>query len=138
MASSSASEYTIPPVLVEVGAHPIGVDLEAVEDVGRGARRVGGDAQRPLEDEPLRRAVADVALVPQRHVLEADERIGSQQPRHAGHPLGEDRIALVRHGARPLLAGAERLECLAHLGALKVTDLDRDALERAAEDGQRG
>jgi hypothetical protein len=44
----------------------------------------------------------------------------------------------VGHGAAALLAGSERLERLAHLGALEVSDLDRDPLQRAAEDGQRG
>ena len=81
--------------------------------------------------------MADVALVPERHVLEADERIGAQQPRHPGDPLGEDRVALVRHRAAALLPGAERLECLADLGALEVPDLDRDALERPAQDRER-
>ena len=50
------------------------------------------------------------------------------------HPLGEDRIALVRHGARSLLPRAERLERLAHLGALEVPDLDR----RSAPASRRG
>ena len=64
-------------------------------------------------------------------------RIGAQQPRHPGDPLGEDRVALVRHRAAALLAGAERLERLPDLGALEVADLDRDPLERPAQDGER-
>ena len=47
----------------------------------------------------------------------------------------DDRVALVRHRARALLAGAERLLDLAHLGALEVADLGREALQPGA--GQR-
>ena len=61
----------------------------------------------------------------------------AQEPGHAAHPLGEDGVALVGHRARSLLPRPERLERLAHLGALKVPDLDRDALQRPAEDGER-
>src|SRR3546814_6136974 len=64
--------------------------------------------------------VADVALVPECHVLEANQRIGAQQARQPADTLGEHRVALVRHGARPLLAATEWLERLAHLRALEV------------------
>ena len=44
------------------------------------------------------------------------------------------RVALVRHRARALLlALAERLLGLAHLGALQVPDLERERLDRRAE-----
>ena len=127
----------MPPSWSRLRAHPIGVDLEPVEDVGQRARGVGGDAERPLEDEALRRAVADVALVPERHVLEADERVRAQQPGHAGHPLGEDRIALVRHRAAPCWPEPNGSNASPDLGALEVPDLDRDPLQRPAQDGER-
>ena len=48
-----------------------------------------------------------------------------------------DRVALVRHRARALLAGAERLLDLAHLGALEVADLGREALQPGAGERDR-
>ena len=48
-----------------------------------------------------------------------------------GDALAEDRVALVRHRRGALLALAERLLDLAHLGALQVADLGRDLLEAA-------
>ena len=48
-----------------------------------------------------------------------------------------DRVALVRHRARALLAGAERLLDLAHLGALQVADLLREALQPGAGERDR-
>ena len=62
--------------------------------------------------------------------------VAAQEPRDAGDPLADDRVALVRHRRGALLgAGAERLLHLAHLGALEVADLGGEALEAGA--GQR-
>ena len=46
-------------------------------------------------------------------------------------------IALVRHRRGALLAARERLGRLAHLAALQVAHLGREAVERAAEDRER-
>ena len=82
--------------------------------------------------------MADVAFVPQRLVFERGLGVPAQEPGEAGDPLGQDRIALVRHRRRALLAGAERLLDLADLGVLQVPDLGGEALERPAEHGDRG
>ena len=88
--------------------------------------------------DPLRGAVADVALVPQRLVLQRRLGVAAQQPRLAGDPLRQDRVALVGHRRAALLARLERLHDLGDLGVLEVPDLGRDALEGAAEDRDRG
>ena len=49
----------------------------------------------------------------------------------------DDRVALVGHRARALLALPERLLDLAHLGALEVPDLGREPLERGARERDR-
>jgi hypothetical protein len=75
----------------------------------------------------------DVALVPEGHVLDARLRVAAKKPRDAGDPLGDDRVALVRHRRRTLLgAGAERLLHLTDLGPLEVADLGCEALEPGA------
>ena len=51
--------------------------------------------------------------------------------------LALDRVALVRHRRGALLPGAERLLDLAHLGALQVADLGREALEAGAGERDR-
>ena len=73
--------------------------------------------------------------MPQRDVLDAPPGVAAQHARQAGDPLGQDRVALVRHRRRALLARAERLLDLAHLGPLEVADLGGEALEAGA--GQR-
>ena len=80
-------------------------------------------------DDPLGRGMRDVALVPQRHVLEPDDRRGTDDPCEAGDALGDLRVALVRHRRRALHPGRERLLDLAHLGAREVPDLGREAIE---------
>ena len=52
-----------------------------------------------------------------------------------GDRLGRDRVALVGHRRRALLARLETLLHLAHLGALQVAQLDGDQLARRADRG---
>ena len=105
---------------------PVNADEHVVEE----DRRVG-------QDDPLGRRVADVALVPQRLVLEAGLGVAAQEPGQAGDPLAQDRVALVGHRRAALLAGPERLHELADLGVLEVADLGREALQRPAGDRDR-
>ena len=121
MFSRIRSERTTSPSIRPVILHQHVVEQD---------RRVG-------QDDPLRRRVADVALVPERLVLERGLGVAAQQAGQAGDPLGQDRVALVGHRAGALLAGLERLLELADLGVLEVADLGRDALQRAAQDGDR-
>ena len=65
-------------------------------------------------------------------------RVAAQHAREAADALARDRVALVRHRRGALLAARERLRRLAHLAALEVADLGREAVERAAEDRERG
>ena len=58
--------------------------------------------------------------------------------REPADPLGDDRVALVRHRRRALLALAERLLHLGDLGAREVADLERERVERRGDDRERG
>ena len=93
-------------------------------------RRVG-------QDHPLDRGVGDVALVPQRDVLERRNGVAAQHARQARDLLALDRVALVGHRRGALLAGAKGLLGLAHLGALEVADLGRQALQAGAGERDR-
>ena len=57
-------------------------------------------------------------------------RLDREDPRQPADRLGRDRVALVRHRRRALLARLEPLLHLAHLGALQVAQLDGDQLAR--------
>ena len=114
---------------VEVGQHPVGVHRHPADQPQRERVAVVEQDRRVGQRHPLDRRVRDVALVPQRHVLEAGLGVAPQQASDAGDPLGDDRVALVGHRRRALLARAERLLDLAHLGALQVADLGGEALQ---------
>ena len=57
--------------------------------------------------------------------------------RQPADPLRDDRVPLVRHRRRALLAAAERLLDLAHLGPREVADLEREPLQRRRQQRER-
>ncbi len=122
---------------LEVGAHAVGVDGHAAHDAQREVLHVVEQDRRVGQHHALGAGVRDVALVPQRDVLQARLGVAAQHAGEAGDALGVDRVALVRHRARALLAGAERLLDLAHLGALEVADLRGEALDPGAGERDR-
>ena len=122
---------------VEVPAHPLRIDDEPVDDPGEAVEHVVEREERVGNDDPLGRGVRDVALVPERDVLEADDRRRAHDAREAADPLGDLRVALVRHRRRALHPGGERLLDLAHLGAREVPDLRREAVERRRDERER-
>src|SRR4029078_85282 len=93
--------------------------------------------RRVRQEDPFRTRMADIALVPERLVLERGLRVAAQESSETGDPLGEDRVALVGQRARALLPALERLLYLADLGVLQVADLRRDALQAPTEDRDR-
>ena len=79
-----------------------------------------------------------VPLVPQRDVLEPGLEVAAKHVGKTTELLGAPRVALVRHGAGALLrARGERLLYLADLGALEMTYLEGERLDRRAERGAR-
>ena len=75
--------------------------------------------------------------MPEGDVLETDNRGGSDDARESADPLGDDRVPLVGHRRRALLALAERLLHLGNLGPRQVADLEREPLERGGRDRER-
>jgi hypothetical protein len=56
---------------------------------------------------------------------------------HPADAFGKDRVSLVRHRGRALLAGLEFLLGLAHLGPLPVPYLKRHLFQRRGHDRER-
>ena len=61
--------------------HALGVDDEPVDDPGEPVEHVVEREERVGNDDPLGRRVRDVALVPERHVLEPDDRARARTTR---------------------------------------------------------
>ena len=109
----------------------------AVLQVVEQDRRVG-------QDDPLDRGVRDVALVPERDVLEAGLGVAAQHAREAGDLLGLDRVALVRHRRGALLArrgtapGPRAPRCAAGGGPRSRTARGRRRPARSRSAARRG
>jgi len=113
----------------EVAAHPLLTHDEPFDEPGEAVEHVVQREECVRQHDPLGRRVRDVALVPERDVLEPDDGGAAQ---HAGEPadaLGDDGVPLVRHRGRALLPPAERLLHLGDLGASEVADLERELVE---------
>src|SRR6476646_7775106 len=123
---------------LEISAHPFGPHDQALDQRGKAVEHVVEREKSVGDDHPLRGRVRDVALVPERHVLEAHCRRGADDPREPADALRDDRVALVRHRGRPFLVASERLLNLAHLGSREMADLERELLQRCRGYGKSG
>src|SRR6478735_61304 len=115
---------------LEIAEHPLGMDDEPFNDPHEAVEHVVEGEERIGDDDALGRGLRDVALMPERHVLEPDQRVGAYDAREAADALGDLRVALVRHCRGSLHSLAERFLDLAHLGAREMADLGCEAVER--------
>ena len=77
-----------PEAALDVLAHPLAADDEALDEARHPDEHVVEEDRRVGQDHPLGGAVADVALVPERLVLERRAGVAAEQPREARDPLG--------------------------------------------------
>ena len=122
---------------VEVGLHTFPIDGQAFDYLGHQLQHVVHECAGVREDDPLRRGVADVALVPERLILERGLRIAAHDARQAADPLAEDGIPLVRHRRGAFLFLAEWLAHLRDLTPLQVPDVGGELFQAAGQDGER-
>ena len=125
-----------PASQLQVVVHAFLVDHQAVDQPGRSAHHEICDARGIRADHPLHRRMRNVALVPERHILQGRARVRAQQARQPAQVLRKNRVLLVGHGGRALLSSTECLHRLTHLGSLPVPDGERDTLHRSAQPGQ--
>src|ERR671918_280675 len=121
---------------VEVCAHALRANDETIDQPREPVEHVVDGEERIRQGHALRRGVRDVPFVPEGDVLEADERITANQACDPADALRHDRVALVGHRGRALLAPTERLLDLAHLGPSEMANLEREPLQRRSEERQ--
>ena len=86
-----------PEAAGDVLAHPLGADEKSLDETRHPDEQVVEDDRRVGEDDALGARVADVALVPERLVLERRLGVAAEQPGEPGDSLGQDRIPFVGH-----------------------------------------
>ena len=118
---------------LQVPAHSLGEDDEPFDEPAEPLEHVVEREKRVGHDDALGGRVRDVALVPQRNVLEPDECGRPHDAREPADSLRDDGVPLVRHRGRALLSATERLLDLAHLGSREVAHFERELLERRAQ-----
>ena len=86
------------------------------------------------QDDPLRRAVREVSLMPEGDVLQRGRHERPHDPREGADVLGGDRVLLLGHRRAPdLFLRLERLRDLADFRALQVPDLGAELLQGRSE-----
>ena len=73
---------------LEVRSHPLRPHDEPFDEPGEAVEHVVDREEGVRQHDALRRRVRDVALVPERHVLEPDDRRGPHDAREPADPLG--------------------------------------------------
>src|SRR5215469_16045038 len=80
--------------------------------------------------------MADIAFVPQSHVLQRDGRIPANNARQATQPLIGNRVPLMRHRRAAFLAFTEKFFDLENFGPLEMTKLRSPSIDARSNHGK--
>ena len=118
-----------PARLIEILLHARGIN-DQLFDHARGARQGEVERHRRIgADEAFDRGVRNIALVPQRHIFQRRPDISAHHARQPDDILAQDRVALMGHRRGALLAGGKIFFRFQNLGALQMTNFDRQTLQ---------
>ena len=109
---------------------------QPVENAREAAQHVVEQNRGIWTDNPFDRRMADVALVPQRHVFHRRQGVAPKQAGQAGEVFGGNRVALMGHCRRALLPLRKILFNLPDLSVLEQTYLGCHFFDRTADYGQ--
>src|SRR2546423_2979351 len=79
----------------------------------------------------------NISFMPKRDVFQTNDAVRANQPRHSAKTLRKNRVTLVRHGARTLLALLEFFLRFANFRALPMSNLQREFFQRRSDHCQR-
>src|SRR2546423_9327708 len=81
--------------------------------------------------------MTDVAFVPERHVLQTDERVPAEHARETTQPFARDRIPFVRHGRASFLPFTKKFFHFQNFGALQMPKFRRPPVDARRDQRQR-
>ncbi len=122
---------------VDVFQHHLREDRQVLQYTAETREHVVEEHGGIGQDDALGSRMGDVALVPQGHILIERKHVAAHHACTPRNVFAAYRIALVRHGTRPLLALAERLLHFVHLRALQVPHFESHLFERCGDHGER-
>ena len=125
-----------PAGLVDDLHHPVGVDQQLLDHARQARQREVQRDGRIRPDVALDRRMADVALVPQRHVLHRRQRHRPDQPGQPRQVLGQHGLRLCGIALDPFWPGEKYSSASRNFGPLHVPDLGRQALDRRGDNRQ--
>src|SRR5947208_10106823 len=80
--------------------------------------------------------MTNVALVPESHVLQRNNRVTANDTRQTAQTLTRDRIAFMRHGGTAFLAFAKEFFHFEHFGTLEMPKFRSPTIDAGGNDGQ--
>src|SRR5271156_3024408 len=119
---------------VDVPQHALGKYLHVGDNFCRAVEHVIHQNRRVGEYHALDGTVRDIALVPERDILQGREGIHAHHARQPADLFARYGIAFMRHRRAAALLAAKRFFHFAHFCALQVADFLRDALQRRGDD----
>ena len=122
----------------EVPLHVVWIHDEPVHELAEQREHVVHEGARVGENHALDGRMADVALVPQRDVLQCSDRVAAHEAREAAEFFAGDRVALVRHRGTALLAWRKVFLHFEHFGPLQVPELGGPAINRGCDEREHG
>ena len=123
---------------VHVGPHIFGMDLQSADKFGQQREHVVEQGARVGQDDALGAAVADIALVPQRDILQCGDGVAADNTGQPAQALAGDRIAFVRHGRAAFLSFGEKFLHLENFGALQMTEFGGPAVNGTGGEREDG
>src|SRR4029077_16558051 len=81
--------------------------------------------------------MTDIALVPERDVLQRHKSIATNDTGQAAQPLTGNGIALVRHRRTAFLTFAKKFFHFEHFSPLEMTEFGRPTIDAGSDHGER-
>ena len=86
-----------PPAAFQVAPHPVGIDPQPADHLGKDAQNIVQHQAGVGQDDAFRGGMADVPLAPQGDIFQGRNGVAADGAGQAANPLGEFRVALVGH-----------------------------------------
>ena len=125
-------------VHLEVGGHPLGVDVETVDEIAAAGHSAAGVGHQQRQRVPLHLPLAGRPLVATGHGPQGHRREGAGHPAEAHDRLGQDGVGLLGHRGGCAGQTSAPLTHFGDLAAGQVDDLQGDTAHGRGQHAKSG